>query len=71
MAWTVEGRGSIDAAMAIALSRPFAGGSTLADVERQWILATRERCGGNQREAAEALGTDRSTLYRKLRQYRA
>ena len=43
--------------------------TTLADLERHWILGTLERCGGNQREAAARLGIDRSTLYRKLRQF--
>jgi DNA-binding NtrC family response regulator len=43
--------------------------TTLADLERKWILETVDRCRGNLTEAAGALGIDRSTLYRKLRQY--
>jgi DNA-binding NtrC family response regulator len=49
------------------LNAPVTG--TLTDLERHWILATLERCDGNQSTAAESLGIDRSTLHRKLRQY--
>ena len=53
----------------MAASGPFAPPATLADVERQWILATLDRCGGNQSAAVAALGIDRTTLHRKLRSY--
>lgn len=43
---------------------------TLADVERDHILAVLEACGGNQAEAARMLGIGRTTLWRKLRDHR-
>jgi len=42
---------------------------TLSDLERANILRTLERCEGNQTRAAQALGINRSTLWRKLKQY--
>jgi DNA-binding NtrC family response regulator len=41
----------------------------LAEVEKQVIMATLRRTGGNIKEAAAGLGIDRSTLYDRLRQY--
>lgn len=38
-------------------------------LEREYILATLESTGGHQSNAAEILGIDRRTVYRKLRQY--
>jgi len=43
----------------------------LAEVERDYILAALERCGGNQTRTAAELGIGASTLYRKLKQYQA
>ncbi len=42
---------------------------TLDEVERQVVLATLRRTGGNVKEAAAILGIDRSTLYDRLRRY--
>jgi DNA-binding NtrC family response regulator len=42
---------------------------TLADVERNHILQTLERFGGNHSSTAEALGIGRTTLWRKLKEY--
>jgi len=42
---------------------------TLADVEREHILAVLESCDNNKKLASEKLGIDRSTLYTKLRAY--
>jgi DNA-binding NtrC family response regulator len=41
----------------------------LADLEKQAIVAAIERTDGNIKEAAAALGIDRSTLYDKIRRY--
>jgi DNA-binding NtrC family response regulator len=41
----------------------------LADLEKQAIVAAIERKDGNIKEAAAALGIDRSTLYDKIRRY--
>lgn len=43
--------------------------STLAEVERRYILRILDKTGGHQLNAAEILGIDRRTLYRRLRQY--
>jgi DNA-binding NtrC family response regulator len=44
---------------------------TLEQLERAYILHVLQREGGHQSRAAERLGIDRRTLYRKLKQYRA
>jgi DNA-binding NtrC family response regulator len=41
----------------------------LRDVERSYILMVLERTGGNKSRAAEILGLDRKTLYRKLEEF--
>ena len=45
------------------------GTRTLAESEREQILQTLERFGGNHSRAAEALGIGRTTLWRKLKEY--
>jgi DNA-binding NtrC family response regulator len=42
---------------------------TLAEVERDYILAALEANGGNQKRTAEQLGIGTATLYRRLRSY--
>ena len=42
---------------------------SLAELERRHILSTFDRLGRHQIKTAVALGIDRRTLYRKLRQY--
>jgi DNA-binding NtrC family response regulator len=42
---------------------------TLAELERQHILAVLQRVGGNRSRAAEVLGVPRRTLYRRLEEY--
>lgn len=41
----------------------------LRDVERSYILLVMERTGGNKSRAADILGLDRKTLYRKLEEF--
>jgi DNA-binding NtrC family response regulator len=42
----------------------------LRDLEREYILEVLKQTGGNKSRAAEILGLDRKTLYRKLDEYR-
>lgn len=42
---------------------------TLAELEREYIIETLAETGGNKSRAAEILGLDRKTLYRKLDEY--
>jgi DNA-binding NtrC family response regulator len=60
----------------ISLSKPAAGtavtipfGTSLADADRQLILATLEQCGGVKTRAAEILGISLKTLYNRLVEY--
>ena len=52
--------------------RPAAKGAarTLAEVEREHILAVLAASGGNKARASERLGIGTATLFRKLREYR-
>ncbi|MBO0797556.1 MAG: sigma-54-dependent Fis family transcriptional regulator, partial [Blastocatellia bacterium] len=43
---------------------------TLRELERTYILETLRKTGGNKLRAAEILGLDRKTLYRRLAEYR-
>lgn len=43
---------------------------TMRDLEREYILDTLRHTSGNKSRAAELLGLDRRTLYRKLDEYR-
>jgi transcriptional regulator with PAS, ATPase and Fis domain len=49
---------------------PFEGELTIAEMERQHILATLERYEDNKKEAAKALGISLKTLYNRLKRYR-
>ncbi|MGF6530308.1 MULTISPECIES: sigma-54-dependent transcriptional regulator [Paraburkholderia] len=60
----------------ITLSKPAAGtaitipfGTSLAEADRQLILATLEQCGGVKTRAAEILGISLKTLYNRLVEY--
>jgi DNA-binding NtrC family response regulator len=43
---------------------------TLKDLEKEYIMRAMETVGGNKTEAAKILGVDRTTLYRKLEEYK-
>ena len=58
-------------ATAALLARSSASRLTLDELEREYILETLRQTGGNKSRAAELLGLDRKTLYRKLDEYRA
>jgi DNA-binding NtrC family response regulator len=42
---------------------------SLRNLEREYILEILRQVGGNKSRAAEILGLDRKTLYRKLEEY--
>ena len=44
---------------------------TLEELERRYILKAMEHADGNQRQAADMLGIDKSTLWRKLKRYQS
>jgi DNA-binding NtrC family response regulator len=56
--------------VAAAIARAQERGLTLRELEREYIIETLRRAGGNKSRAAEILGLDRKTLYRKLDEYR-
>jgi DNA-binding NtrC family response regulator len=58
-------------ATAALIARSSAQRLTLDELEREYILETLRHTGGNKSRAAELLGLDRKTLYRKLDEYRA
>ncbi|MDH3735162.1 MAG: sigma-54 dependent transcriptional regulator [Gemmatimonadota bacterium] len=47
----------------------FRAGMTMAELEREAIVATLREVGGNRRKAAERLQIGERTLYRKIKQY--
>jgi two-component system response regulator AtoC len=49
--------------------QPSGVGGSLEDAERQLILATLERCGGDKKQAAQILGISLKTLYNRLHLY--
>ena len=55
---------------ALPFSAAASKGYTLRDLEREYIARTIENTGGNKTEAARILGVDRTTLYRKLEEYK-
>jgi DNA-binding NtrC family response regulator len=57
-------------ASAASLTEAAKKGYTLRDLEREYIGKVLENVAGNKTEAAKVLGVDRTTLYRKLEEYR-
>ena len=47
----------------------FQPGMTMAELEKEAIIATLHEVGGNRRKAAERLQIGERTLYRKLKEY--
>ena len=47
-----------------------AKGYTLRELEREYVIRVMESTKGNKSEAAKILGVDRTTLYRKLEEYK-
>jgi len=71
-----EGELTAAVPLQISLSKSMAGtavtipfGTSLADADRQLILATLEQCGGVKTRAAEILGISLKTLYNRLVEY--
>jgi DNA-binding NtrC family response regulator len=58
------------AARKLPLAEAVARSFTLRDLEREYIERVLENTGGNKSEAAKILGVDRTTLYRKLEEYK-
>jgi transcriptional regulator with PAS, ATPase and Fis domain len=52
------------------LAEAVAQAYTLKDLEREYIMRVMENTSGNKTEAARILGVDRTTLYRKLEEYK-
>lgn len=52
------------------LAEAVSKGYTLRDLEREYIARVMENTNGNKTEAAKILGVDRTTLYRKLDEYK-
>ena len=50
---------------------PLLIGSTVGEIERELVLQTLARCGGNRTRAARVLGVSVRTLRNKIRQYAA
>lgn len=55
---------------ALPLVEAVSKGYTLRDLEREYIARVLENTDGNKTEAAKILGVDRTTLYRKLEEFR-
>jgi DNA-binding NtrC family response regulator len=53
----------------VSVLAPAAGGGTLAEVEREAILAALRRHAGNRQLTADALGVSTRTVQRKIREY--
>lgn len=59
-----------DSRKEVSLEEAISNGYTLKDLEREYIKKVLETTKGNKTEAADILGVDRTTLYRKLEEAR-
>jgi DNA-binding NtrC family response regulator len=57
------------AATSAATAKPGPAAKSLRELEREGILAALAATGGNKAQAAAILEIDRSTLYKKLKDY--
>jgi DNA-binding NtrC family response regulator len=62
--------GTVDKPAGAPLTAAVARGYTLRELEREYIQRVLEDANGNKTEAAKILGVDRTTLYRKLEEYK-
>lgn len=62
--------GTPDKGPSTPLTAAVARGYTLRELEREYIQRVLEDANGNKTEAAKILGVDRTTLYRKLEEYK-
>jgi two-component system response regulator HydG len=62
--------GAEDNSPSAPLTAAVARGYTLRELEREYIQRVLEDANGNKTEAAKILGVDRTTLYRKLEDYK-
>ena len=60
-----------EVALALPNARAPGAARSLAEVEREYILAVLQACGGNKAKAAAHLDIGPATLYRKLKEYEA
>ena len=59
----------LDLVKATALAASLAPAMGLAELERRYIEKTLARLGGNRERTAEALGINKTTLWRRLQRY--
>ena len=60
----------IDGQSSIVLAQALTRQLTLRDLEREYVAKVLDATNGNKTEAAKILGVDRTTLYRKLEEYK-
>jgi transcriptional regulator of acetoin/glycerol metabolism len=59
-----------DGESSVVLAQALTRQLTLRDLEREYVAKVLDATNGNKTEAAKILGVDRTTLYRKLEEYK-